>query len=106
MKLGGLGALLLCASIVSCGGDEGDIRTHEGYVEYQCWAAQERLRGEGRHLKPELRPEVEQRVERLCDDLRRSRNREEAVEIWREADLNSWYRIENMEYPDGAWSGE
>lgn len=97
--------LLLAALVVACG-DSDDTRTHRGYVEYRCQAAQERLEGEGRHLKPELRPEVEQRVETLCDDLRRSRNREEAVEIWREADLNSWYRIENMEYPDEPWSGE
>lgn len=97
--------LLLAALVVACG-DSRDTRTHRGFVENRCQAEQERLRSEGRHLKPELRPVVEERVERLCDDLRRSRSREEAVEIWREADPNSWYRIENMEYPDDAWSDE
>lgn len=97
--------LLLASTVVACG-DSRDTRTHRGYVEYRCQAEQERLQTEGRHLKPELRPEVEQRVEKLCEDLRRSRSREEAVQIWREADLSSWYRIENMEYPDEPWSGE
>lgn len=93
--------LLIGSTLTACGEDN-DIRTHQGYVEYQCRSEQERLEVAG--IRPEFRPKYERLVAELCDDLRRSQSREEAVRIIQEANTRSWYPPE--EYPDGPWSGQ
>lgn len=95
--------LLVVGLVVACG-DSHDTRTHRGFVEYQCQFHQEEVAAAS--FKPELRPVYEARVEKLCADLRQSRTREEAVQVYQEADPQSWYRVENMDYGREPWSDE